>query len=155
MNEKNLYDDKHKTAGMIYDIEMISESEGRQAAANALVGTALDQVNAIRIALAIGEGKIPALPQGVPGNADHCVIAKALSNGWKAYVDNNSIELIHSIDSTIEKAKIRNALAESGFIILAMYSDDNEIYIVIKTTTALDLMIRAFDEQLLPELILE
>lgn len=46
----------------------------------------LEQVNRIRMALAIGEGKITELPKGIIGHPQQCVLARALSNGWTAHV---------------------------------------------------------------------
>lgn len=44
----------------------------------------LEQVNRIRLALAVGEGKLEQLPKGRKGDPHMCVLARALSNGWKA-----------------------------------------------------------------------
>lgn len=51
------------------------------------LGLILDDVNTIRLALAIGEGTLEALPPGKQQNSEQCVLARALSNGWKAEID--------------------------------------------------------------------
>lgn len=55
--------------------------------------TLLEQVNRIRTALMIGEGKLDKLPKGEPGEFRHCVLAVALSNGWQTGVSDGELHL--------------------------------------------------------------
>lgn len=116
----------------------------------------LEQVNQIRQALAIGEGKLPELPKGVPGNSSQCVLARALSNGWKARVEPLDIRL--SYDGLEEEGykKATAALVHLGFD--ARYyggNDDDPRELVIYSTTEMRKLVEDFDEELIPELILE
>lgn len=61
-----------------------------------IIRFALDDANDIRRALAIGEGKLDALPAARLGESEDCVLARALSNGWKAGVDTARTTLTHS-----------------------------------------------------------
>lgn len=76
----------------------------------------LDQVNRIRMALAIGEGKLEELPKGIIAESDQCVLARALSNGWQANVTAACIELTHSnINGAIDMEKVAVSLKTLGF----------------------------------------
>jgi hypothetical protein len=72
---------------------------------NVIIGIALEDANSIRRALAIGEGILPELPKGIPGNEQMCVLAKALSNGWAPFVDAEEASVYHEIDSQRELAR--------------------------------------------------
>lgn len=59
----------------------------------------LEQVNKIRMALAIGEKKLDRLPKAIKGDSRQCVLARALSNGWEADIGGDaSMELIHDVE---------------------------------------------------------
>lgn len=92
-----------------------SESEPRiEYGPRQLFKIVLEQVNLVRTALAIGEGKLPKLPPGVPGDAQHCVIAAALSNGWKPCVADDEIMLEHPTKG-IDWDAIKATLEAYGF----------------------------------------
>lgn len=57
------------------------------------LGKLLETANKIRLAIGIGEGKIEQLPKGKIGDTTQCVLARALSNGWKAEVESDNIQL--------------------------------------------------------------
>lgn len=111
----------------------------------------LEQANMIRIALAIGEGKLDALPKGKPGDPAQCVIAKALSNGWEACVDNDQIELSHDGEETVDLIAAAEALTSLGFEEVKGFGGS----ISFNTTTAMHEVISLFDDGKLPDLILE
>lgn len=79
-----------------------------------LASRVLGQINAIRRALAIGEKKLDRLPKGKISNTDECVLARALSNGWKAQVGTSSTRLIHPVEG-VDWEAAREALATLGF----------------------------------------
>lgn len=73
-----------------------------------LMEAALEVVNNIRTAVAIGEGLLPELPKAIKGNSRHCVLARALSNGWSATVTGTgSVKLDHP---TITQEQMRTAV---------------------------------------------
>lgn len=76
---------------------------------------ALDDVNFIRLALVIGEGKLETFPAGKDGDPLLCVLARALSNGWQAFADYDAIQIGHeyplppnfSVELALEKLRQR------------------------------------------------
>lgn len=108
----------------------------------------LDQVNRVRIALAIGEGKLEALPPGRVGHAEQCVLARALSNGWQVEVS-NEIAFQHptaDLDSAV------GALRSAGFDAVHLIHSN---VISMKLTKTMSNFINRFDEEQFPDLILE
>lgn len=82
------------------------------------IGIVLTDVNDIRTALAIGEGKLEELPKGVRSNPEDCVLARALSNGWVSWVGGEHTKLYHPVDGTITEEQINLAadtLRQMGF----------------------------------------
>jgi len=76
----------------------------------------LETVNNIRIAIGIGEGKLEALPQGRLESPRQCVLARALSNGWKATVSNEiSLVAPKAIRGTFDFNAAATALKSMGF----------------------------------------
>jgi hypothetical protein len=124
------------------------------------LGIVLDQINDIRAAMLIGEGKLDALPQAAPGSPEMCVLARALSNGWVASVTDR-ISLLH--DPGIESGllgKMADGLRAAGFTVIDAtsevyaYQDGTFSYIDIDLTEEMNSLISDFDEYLLPDLIL-
>lgn len=117
----------------------------------------LDQVNLIRQALAIGEGKLPKLPPGSPGDPKMCVIANALSNGWEAIVGPDELNLRHptegidweAIKDTLEAYEFQVSLSHPGRKNRPLKSRT----IVIRTPAAMAQLINLFDEGKLPSLL--
>lgn len=136
------------------------------------LGIILNDVNKIRLAVGIGEGKLKELPEGIPEDAEQCVLANALSNGWEAEVD-SAIRLKHidhfetEEDELIIWERTVNALNKRGFNAFLednSYHDDcnamncwcnEDRAIVINTTPLMRTLITEFDRGLLPSLILE
>jgi hypothetical protein len=136
-----------------------------------LVPEALEKVNEIRIALAIGEGKLPELPKGQPGEAEHCVIAKALSNGWVPSVNEDEITLRHPWDENFNWEAAVEALIAMGIkpldydnmdwgqevvpkqFLASTIRKGRKIVIVFQTPIVLAELISRFDREELPQLI--
>lgn len=133
----------------------------------------LGDANAIRHALAIGEGLLPELPKGKIGDNRLCVLARALSNGWEPDVDPTCTTLKHDWD-TMSYSQIRLAadqLSEFGFkgVHLAPDKDPGELtfdeideeypehcwILSFDNTYAMELLIDLFDNKKIPELILD
>ena len=127
----------------------------------------LDQVNRIRTAMLIGEGKLTELPQGEMGQSDRCVIARALSNGWCPSVDEETIYLNHDftdeITEEITEDNIKSmcsALRASGFTHVNYEYDapgtyyGGNIQINFTPTTTMGNFIERFDNGEFPHLIL-
>jgi hypothetical protein len=110
----------------------------------------LNQINSIREALAIGEGKLDELPKGEPGAAHHCVIAKALSNGWEAEVSDYIVLLHENRDDAIDFKALAKALRKRGFKV----EDVGWDFIKISPTKTMDNFIERFDSGDFPNLIL-
>jgi hypothetical protein len=131
----------------------------------------LGDVNAIRISLLIGEGKLEQLPPGVMRDSHQCVLARALSNGWTANVG-EEVVLRHpwSPDaSQPDFVACCKALQDRGFDAevtydeVETYNESTEEYeythgeitgIELKSTRAMCQLITWFDGGFLPELIL-
>lgn len=79
-----------------------------------LASEALEIVNKIRTVLLIGEGKLESLPMGYLRDAHSCVLALALSNGWRSQVG-EYIYLVHAPDGSVNFNMLRVALEERGF----------------------------------------
>lgn len=111
-------------------------------------GTVLDIVNNMRMAMAIGEGKLPELPKGLVGNPNQCVLARALSADWNVQVDGCYIELWPPEVSMVKRT--HSALERMGFSVM---TDEYDERVEIKTPDILADFIDTFDEQGFPELI--
>ena len=138
------------------------------------LGVVLNDVNKIRLAVGIGEGKLPELPKGIKGDPQQCVLARALSNGWDVEVD-NVISLRHgkTFEKPFDWTKTNKTLNDLGFKsnlyydgeeyddYLNMYGEDDEamyddLYeIAIPLTPEMSTLISEFDEGLIPQLVLE
>jgi hypothetical protein len=118
----------------------------------------LEQVNIVRTALAIGEGKLPKLPQGIPGDPQHCVLAAALSNGWVPNVGEEEITLRHPTEG-IDWSALKDALESYGFqgVLLGSAGRPSRPLknrsISFDTPAAMSQLIRSFDEGDLPFLL--
>jgi hypothetical protein len=116
-----------------------------------VVDIALEIVNKIRIALAIGEGKLNNLPEGVIQDSKMCVIARALSNGWSADVSYGEICLA-TTDPEVSLDETQAALEKLGFEEITRYGGAlGRQTVEFRTPTALSMVAKAFDEGLLPE----
>lgn len=133
---------------------------------------ALDDANEIRRALAIGDGVLPELPKGRLQNAKDCVLARALSNGWKAHVGSEETIMFHPFEGkTIDDVlKSVVALRELGWEEVEHWEqghrdappcecgnsecDENGFMIQIPHTWAMMTFISGFDHGYFPELIL-
>jgi hypothetical protein len=149
---------------------------------NDLLAIALEDANAIRHALAIGEGKLEKLPKGITGNESQCVLARALSNGWYPFVESDDSTVFHVLDTKVTEQSLADAteaLVHLGFksnyfietahnsIIpsnmeseLEIDTDDENSEVLIgriniANTVAMAKLIDLFDQKLLPDLILE
>lgn len=123
-------------------------------------GQVLDQVNSVRVALGIGEGKLEEFPKGDPGDATMCVLARALSNGWEPEVDNSYIFLSHWPANEINFKKIATALRRRGFEEVALtdygsVTEDSEYAngIRFKTPQLWAKLITEFDTERIPWLV--
>ncbi len=131
-----------------------------------VIPLALSDANEIRRALAIGEGKLEKLPTAVLGNSEDCVLARALSNGWKAAVTSSETTIAHSPRGiTLAQVKLAvEALNDLGFIGVT-YSPSYEIsidqegfdsyYISIPHTWAMEQFVNWYDRGAFPELVLD
>ena len=127
------------------------------------LGIILNDVNKIRLALGIGEGKLPELPKGIRQSESQCVLARALSNGWEVRVD-DQITLSHPSQLTnFDWEKAASTLENLGFdchFVDDSYYDDfyeetvEDKWIVIETTDQMKILIEDFDKGLLPDLVL-
>jgi hypothetical protein len=124
----------------------------------------LEDVNKIRLAIGIGEGNLPDLPRGVRRNPSQCVLARALSNGWEASIEDD-ISLTHHepFKKPFNWDKAVDTLVNLGFNAY-LYGDEDEdefdeypdyCEIHIERTNEMDTLISEFDEGLLPFLVLE
>lgn len=165
MNDK-LYDDRSPvTVSTLYGLSIVGEdgvrrrATGEEIEENILVPP-LEMANEIRLALAIGEGKLEELPQGVRSEGDQCVLAKALSNGWQATVGYDTITLKHADDGTVDFNKSVATLEQLGY--RSVTQNQAEYYgqgpqRVIQFDTPIFIytgFLTAFDEGQLPDLIL-
>ena len=112
-----------------------------------LVADSLEVVNAVRLALAIGEGKLPALPRGVLRDPEQCVLARALSNGWSAMI-NCGVIALRNANADADAAA--DALRTLGFQVCDVYEDVVEVML----PQVLAALVTEFDFEKLPELIL-
>jgi hypothetical protein len=128
------------------------------------LGIVLNDVNKIRLAVGIGEGKLPELPKGIKGDPQQCVLARALSNGWHVEVD-SSIYLSHptAFENSFDWQKAEKVLNELGFE--AYWEDgryesldgwvEDESQLVIELTPQMEQLVADFDSGLIPSLVLE
>jgi len=126
----------------------------------------LEDVNTIRLAVGIGEGKIPRLPAGIPGDSQQCVLARALSNGWEPDVDGSFITLKNFDYETLDNFDFEEAVGvlkskglDASYDVEEYEEDDGSIfkeegYINIKCTPLMSKLITEFDDKHLPSLIL-
>lgn len=118
----------------------------------------MDDVNFVRETLAIGDGTIPKLPKGRPGDAQRCVLAVALSNGWKASVDGEEILLRRPLDTgdKFDYSGVKEKLSKRFRSVRANRDDYDHYHVVaFGTPPHMHKLIAQFDAYLLPELILE
>jgi hypothetical protein len=113
---------------------------------------ALEQVNSIRTALAIGDGALKELPKGSIGEAHHCVLARALSNGWKAGVYPG--EEIYFEHPGLGYDDFRRA-AETLEVLGLSVESFGESWVCVEPTLEMSQLAWAFDDGLIPELVLE
>lgn len=74
----------------------------------------LGQVNGVRRALAIGEGTLAALPPGRLSDPEECVLARALSNGWRGIIEDGGF-LLPPPDVQVDLPAAVAALDALGF----------------------------------------
>ena len=137
------------------------------------LGVVLNDVNKIRLAVGIGEGKLPELPKGIKGDPRQCVLAKALSNGWNVEVDGN-ICLRHTDDfvKPFNWERATDTLRELGFrtelyydgeefddYVVDFHDESDQLYddlfeIMITCTPEMENLIHEFDDGLIPHLVL-
>lgn len=133
---------------------------------------ALNDANSIRLALAIGDGVLPELPPGKIGDNQECVLARALSNGWKATISAGSSALFHPSEgkTLADIRKSVDALEQLGFEGITHWEqepdscecDDPEcsgnrregFWIDIPHTWAMERFVYLFDKGSYPDLIL-
>lgn len=108
----------------------------------------LNYVNRIRQALLIGQGTpLDQLPKGKIGDTKSCVIAVALSNGWKCRASEATLTLYHNGNIDVEAAV--TALRELGFKVVRRNQS-----IDIETPTMIENFIMRFDAGDFPDLVL-
>lgn len=111
---------------------------------------ALEQVNFIREAMAIGEGKLPKLPRGISGDPKHCVLARALSNGWVATASPNRVKLYHGDGGVeVDFKVIAETLKQRGFR-KVNYNSRGEVS--FQPPQAMTQLMDMFDNNMLPSL---
>lgn len=117
----------------------------------------LDQVNNIRMALAIGEGKLEELPRGFPKHDEQCVLARALSNGWKAAVS-DTIKLSNTKITREQHDACVKALKSLGFrVVDECHARNGRLriqLIAIEPSRTMANFIERFDDGDFPDLIL-
>lgn len=118
----------------------------------------LGDVNAIRTALAIGEGSLDELPQGVPKDSEHCTLARALSNSWRCEMHGWAFTLSNA-DPKASIPKTVEILEQLGFVVEdesedADSYDHTDPYVVVRSTRAMTLFARLYDRNAFPELVL-
>ena len=118
---------------------------------NLLLPYVLAEVNDIRLAMAIGEGKLEALPKGVIEDTHQCVLARALSNGWTAVVDGVGITLHLEPDPDVpaDIGAVVITLSQLGYDARAQYRS-----VFIAHTKCTGRLVEWFDQGFFPDLIL-
>jgi len=126
------------------------------------MGRILEDVNSIRLAIGIGEGKIPELPKGRPGDASQCVLARALSNGWEPDIETDRIRLSNyepDVLKTFDFEKVVSTLRlkglEASYEVDEWEGERESCWITITPTEEMQTLIRDFDNGFLPSLILK
>ena len=129
----------------------------------------LEDVNKIRRALAVGEGKLvllSELPRGVPRDGQECVLARALSGAWSCEADTDGLVFYIGAFTfgafTLNIERVSEALIEAGFTVdswscycgkcAGASCGGGEIYMI--TPNHFADFIEAFDAGRLPKLIL-
>lgn len=89
-----------------------------------LCAYALGETNDIRTAVGIGEGTLAELPKGVKNNAESCVLAQALRNGWKSDIG-DAIRLYRDVNDCegIDFDKIVASLNQMEFHARVLMTD--------------------------------
>lgn len=114
-----------------------------------------------RIRMCFGMPELAALPQAVPGDEDECVIAVAMSNGWKAEVS-ETIVLYWDDPQNIPSTEVLNAIQvalenqrfEFQFSIDGRYRDGEYVpEFAIKMTNDMQNLIHHFDNYKFPHLM--
>jgi hypothetical protein len=116
----------------------------------------LRQLNAIRVAVGIGDGTLTEMPKGRPNNASTCPIAMALSNGWQAHVSDHVSLTRFDRKREIDPNKIVRALRNAGFRVSGARTGGtycNEVVIAIDLTKTMENFIYRFDEREFQDLI--
>ena len=86
----------------------------------------LEQVNSVRIALGIGEGKLQELPPAVVGDPNQCVLARALSVDWDAHVENEIVTLTwRGKPEEVDWKGVQSALRRRQFKDVSIFSRDD------------------------------
>jgi hypothetical protein len=124
-----------------------------------LIHRVLEQVNDVRRALAIGEGKLARLPKAIPGDPHQCVLARALSNGWVTRVSDYNFTLTHDVDG-IDWPAIQEALLSLGFPLVKIGREVTRREVksrklTVSHTPEFAELVERFDSALIPHLILE
>jgi hypothetical protein len=139
--------------------ELISQTEDWNP--HKLLPYVLDDINLIRQAVGIGEGKLPELPKGVRSKDEQCVLARALSNGWRATVGVHWTELRHgdgifTDEEGIDMEKIVESLQGLGFKAFNRSYSRGELllerWIELSNTWAMQKLVNLFDDGHFPEL---
>jgi hypothetical protein len=162
------------TTTPIYDPPLSLEEKVEGGNYTLLLPIALADANSIRHALAIGDGVLPELPKGQLGNSEQCVLARALSNGWKATVNSDETHLLHPFEgkTAADVRKAVEALEQMGFACVSHGSygepdadrcgcgdpscsdNTNGYWIEVPHTWAMSMFITLFDGGHFPDLIL-
>jgi len=121
------------------------------------LGILLDQVNKIRGALAIGEGKLEQLPKGIQLDFSQCVLARALSNGWRAEVTGSEIQIYHeNKEGLIDFKECFTALKRFGFKNVEYFKTRHGSgWVKLEPTKTMENFIVRFDSGHFPDLILK
>lgn len=122
-----------------------------------VLGVALADANDIRLALAIGEGKLKALPVARLGKSEQCVLARALSNGWGASVNESATTLFHPAKGITREQVVLagKTLDDLGFQGVNVYLDaENGYYLGIPHTWAMEELVKWYDRGAFPDLVL-
>lgn len=138
---------------------MAKRKEASELTNRGLATRVLQQVNSIRIALAIGEKKLDRLPKGIIGSPQMCVLARALSNGWYPSVG-GVIVLSHPIEG-IDWDGAKQALVSLGFERVRICRASSQYFhkptksLVFRTTAEMGALISRFDDGEFKHLLME
>lgn len=124
-----------------------------------LLPYALEEVNAIRVACLIGEGKLESLPPGIRQDPKMCVLARALSNGWDSTIEGEGMTITY-IGENSEQISTRlpqmvETLEQLGFTVSDYDAYPPAPTITIKNTWVTETFIQLFDQGYYPELAVD